>query len=72
MADEKDDSSVLDKGNSGETEVLDLVGQRERLINERKTRQEAELQNRFQKAMGWDKRKTKAKKKKNKKRRGKP
>lgn len=49
--------------------IVNLTGERDRLLNEKKIRQEADLQQRFQKAMGWDKKikKTKSKKKRKKK-----
>lgn len=52
--------------------VLDLVGEKDRLLAEKKVKRETDLKKRFQKAMGWDKKekKTKRKKKgKNKKKR---
>ncbi|MBL4868003.1 MAG: hypothetical protein JKY67_16665 [Pseudomonadales bacterium] len=44
--------------------VVDLTSERERLLGEKKTRQEADLKKRFQKAMGWDKKPKKTKNKK--------
>ena len=64
--------SNLDKDNQNKDKtvehkaapIVNLTGERDRLLNEKKIRQEADLRQRFQKAMGWDK---KVKKTKNKK-----